>query len=85
VSREQAIAAIEMLLRTDADADSIGAVIFEPVQGEGGYNVIDGDFLKWLRAFFDNNKIVLIADEIQTGCGRSGKCLPANTLMLPRI
>jgi 4-aminobutyrate aminotransferase len=73
VSRDQAIAAIEMLLRTDADADSIGAVIFEPVQGEGGYNVIDGEFLQWLRAFCDKNNIVLIADEIQTGCGRSGK------------
>jgi len=73
VSRQQAIDAIEMLLKTDADADSIGAVIFEPVQGEGGYNVIDGEFLHWLRAFCDHHNIVLIADEIQTGCGRSGK------------
>ena len=73
VSREQAIDAIEMLLKTDADPDSIGAVIFEPVQGEGGYNVIDGDFLHWLRTFCDTHNIVLIADEIQTGCGRSGK------------
>ncbi len=73
VSRQQAIDAIEMLLRTDADADSIGALIFEPVQGEGGYNVIDGDFLQWLRDFCDKYNIVLIADEIQTGCGRSGK------------
>ena len=73
VSRDQAIDAIEMLLKTDADPDSIGAVIFEPVQGEGGYNVIDGDFLHWLRTFCDTHNIVLIADEIQTGCGRSGK------------
>ena len=73
VSRQQAIDAIEMLLKTDADADSIGAVIFEPVQGEGGYNVVDGDFLQWLRTFCDTHNIVLIADEIQTGCGRSGK------------
>ena len=73
VSREQAINAIEMLLKTDADPDSIGAVIFEPVQGEGGYNIADGEFLRWLRNFCDRYKIVLIADEIQTGCGRSGK------------
>jgi 4-aminobutyrate aminotransferase len=73
VSREQAINAIEMLLKTDADPDSIGAVIFEPVQGEGGYNIVDGEFLRWLRNFCDQHHIVLIADEIQTGCGRTGK------------
>ena len=73
VSREQAINAIEMLLKTDADPDSIGAVIFEPVQGEGGYNIVDAEFLRWLRNFCDQYNIVLIADEIQTGCGRSGK------------
>jgi 4-aminobutyrate aminotransferase len=73
VSREQAINAIEMLLKTDADPDSIGAVIFEPVQGEGGYNIIDDEFLHWLREFCDRHNIVLIADEIQTGCGRTGK------------
>ncbi|MFT4730585.1 MAG: 4-aminobutyrate aminotransferase [Granulosicoccus sp.] len=73
VSHEQAIAAIEMLLKTDADPDSIGAVIFEPVQGEGGYNIVQGKFLQWLRDFCDLHNIVLIADEIQTGCGRTGK------------
>ncbi|MDB4223684.1 4-aminobutyrate--2-oxoglutarate transaminase [Granulosicoccus sp.] len=73
VSHEQAISAIDTLLKTDADADSIGAVIFEPVQGEGGYNIVQGKFLQWLRVFCDQHNIVLIADEIQTGCGRTGK------------
>ncbi|MFT6302370.1 MAG: 4-aminobutyrate aminotransferase [Granulosicoccus sp.] len=73
VSHEQAIDAIEMLLKTDADPDSIGAVIFEPVQGEGGYNIVEGEFLHWLRDFCDLHNIVLIADEIQSGCGRTGK------------
>ena len=73
VSRLQAINAIEQLLKTDADPDSIGAVIFEPVQGEGGYNIIDDEFLHCLREFCDRHNIVLIADEIQTGCGRTGK------------
>jgi 4-aminobutyrate aminotransferase len=73
VSREDAIRGIETLLKSDADADSIGAVIFEPVQGEGGYNIADGEFLRWIREFCNQNNIVLIADEIQTGCGRSGK------------
>ncbi len=73
VSREDAIRGIESLLRCDADVDSISAVIFEPVQGEGGYNIVDRELLHWLRDFCDRNNIVLIADEIQTGCGRSGK------------
>jgi 4-aminobutyrate aminotransferase len=73
VSRGDAIRGIETLLKSDADADSIGAVIFEPVQGEGGYNIADGEFLHWIREFCNQNNIVLIADEIQTGCGRSGK------------
>jgi 4-aminobutyrate aminotransferase len=73
VSREDAIRGIETLLKSDADADSIGAVIFEPVQGEGGYNIANGEFLHWLREFCNRHNIVLIADEIQTGCGRSGK------------
>lgn len=73
VSQQDAIGAIDGLLKSDADPDSIGAVIFEPVQGEGGYNIADGKFLQWLRAFCDTHNIVLIADEIQTGCGRTGK------------
>lgn len=73
VSHEQAINAIEMLLKTDADPGSIGAVIFEPVQGEGGFNIAEGKFLHWLRIFCDLHNIVLIADEIQSGCGRTGK------------
>lgn len=73
LTRQDAIAAIDRLLNSDADPDSIGAVIFEPVQGEGGYNIADGKFLLWLRAFCDTHDIVLIADEIQTGCGRTGR------------
>lgn len=73
VSQQDAIGAIDGLLKSDADPDSIGAVIFEPVQGEGGYNIADGKFLQWLRAFCDTHNIVLIADEIQSGCGRTGK------------
>ena len=73
VSLGDAIRGIETLLKSDADADSIGAVIFEPVQGEGGYNIADAGFMRWIRDFCDRHNIVLIADEIQTGCGRSGR------------
>lgn len=49
------------------------AIIIEPVQGEGGINVADGDFLKGLSTLCDQEKVVLIFDEIQCGMGRTGK------------
>ncbi len=49
------------------------AIIIEPIQGEGGVNVVDKTFLKALRTFCDDQNIVLIFDEIQCGMGRTGK------------
>jgi acetylornithine/N-succinyldiaminopimelate aminotransferase len=49
------------------------AVVFEPVQGEGGVNVPTEDFVRGLRAWCDENGLLLIADEVQTGIGRTGK------------
>jgi acetylornithine/N-succinyldiaminopimelate aminotransferase len=49
------------------------AVIVEPVQGEGGINLCEKSFLKDLRAFCDEQDIVLIFDEVQCGIGRTGK------------
>lgn len=49
------------------------AIIIEPIQGEGGVNVVDKTFLKALRNFCDEQNIVLIFDEIQCGVGRTGK------------
>lgn len=51
---------------------AIGAVILEPIQGRGGIHAAPADFLKALRVFCDEEKIVLIADEILTGFGRTG-------------
>lgn len=48
------------------------AVLLEPVQGEGGVNVPEADYLKRVRAWCDEQGILLILDEVQTGCGRSG-------------
>ena len=50
----------------------VGAIIIEPIQGRGGIHVAPPDFLKVLRAFCDEQKIVLIADEVFTGFGRTG-------------
>ncbi|WP_339794590.1 aspartate aminotransferase family protein [uncultured Imperialibacter sp.] len=51
----------------------ISAIIVEPIQGEGGINVADLEFLKALRQLCDDEEIVLIFDEIQSGIGRTGK------------
>ena len=51
----------------------VAAIIVEPIQGEGGYVVPDDAFLPGLRAICDRHGILLIADEIQTGAGRTGR------------
>jgi len=53
--------------------DSISSILVEPILGEGGYVVPPDDFLPSLREFCDRHGILLIADEIQTGLGRTGK------------
>ena len=54
-------------------ADEFAAVIVEPIQGEGGYVVPEDDFLGRLRELCDRHGILLIADEVQSGAGRTGK------------
>ncbi len=54
-------------------ADEFAAVIVEPIQGEGGYVVPEPEFLPRLRALCDRHGILLIADEVQSGAGRTGK------------
>ena len=73
VTIEDTKRAFETLFRSDCPPDQIAAVFFEPVQGEGGYNIATSEFLGYLRALCDEHGIVLVADEIQTGMGRTGK------------
>ena len=73
VSAESSIAAIEKIFRSDVEASRVAAIIIEPVQGEGGFNVAPFNFMRELRALCDRYGILLIADEIQTGFGRTGK------------
>lgn len=56
-----------------ATNDKTLAVFLEPIQGEGGVNVPDDDYLKQVRAWCDERGILLILDEVQTGFGRTGK------------
>ena len=65
--------AVQHLFKADIEASRVAAIVFEPVQGEGGFNVIQPEAVRWLRALCDEHGIVLIADEIQTGFGRTGK------------
>jgi len=54
------------------DAET-AAILVEPIQGEGGVNVPDDEYLPALRELCDDNGILLMVDEVQTGCGRTGK------------
>ncbi len=54
------------------DSSQVAAIIMEPVQGEGGYIVPDREFVKYIRKICDDNGIMLIFDEVQTGMGRTG-------------
>ena len=65
--------AMEQLFKCDIEPSRVAAIIFEPVQGEGGFNPIQAEAVHWLRALCDQHGIVLIADEVQTGYGRTGK------------
>lgn len=73
VSRSDSLAAIDELFHSDVAADRVAAIIIEPVQGEGGFTPAPDGFLRELRALCDTHGIVMIADEIQSGFGRTGK------------
>ena len=63
----------ETVLRRIAPPDEIAAIFVEPIQGEGGYFVPPAGFLPALRALCDRHGMLLVADEVQTGFGRTGK------------
>ncbi|MGQ2905420.1 MAG: 4-aminobutyrate--2-oxoglutarate transaminase [Neoaquamicrobium sediminum] len=73
VSVEDSLAGLERLFQSDIDPERVAALIVEPVQGEGGFNVAPTEFLVALREVADRYGIVLIADEVQAGMGRTGK------------
>ncbi|MEK8026235.1 4-aminobutyrate--2-oxoglutarate transaminase [Pseudaquabacterium rugosum] len=78
VSVDDAIASIEALFKYDVEASRVAAIILEPVQGEGGFYIAPLDFVKRLRALCDAHGILLIADEVQTGAGRTGDWLASD-------
>ncbi|MED5494000.1 4-aminobutyrate--2-oxoglutarate transaminase [Halopseudomonas pachastrellae] len=72
VSDDDAIASIERIFKNDAQPQDIAAIVIEPVQGEGGFYVASPAFMQRLRALCDQHGILLVADEVQTGAGRTG-------------
>jgi 4-aminobutyrate aminotransferase / (S)-3-amino-2-methylpropionate transaminase / 5-aminovalerate transaminase len=68
-----ALAALERALVTQVAAESVAAIVIEPVQGEGGFVVAPRDFMAGIRRICDEHGIVLVVDEVQTGFGRTGK------------
>jgi len=75
VSVADAIASIEAIFKYDVEAERVAAIILEPVQGEGGFYVAPPEFVKAVRALCDQHGIVMIADEVQAGAGRTGTWL----------
>jgi 4-aminobutyrate aminotransferase/(S)-3-amino-2-methylpropionate transaminase len=72
-SAHEALDALERALVTTVAAESVAAIVIEPVQGEGGFVVAPREFLRGLRRICDEHGIVLVIDEVQTGFGRTGR------------
>src|ERR1022692_999390 len=66
-------ATLNRLFATILPPEEVAAVFVEPIQGEGGYIIPPADFLPMLREICDQHGILLVADEVQSGMGRTGK------------
>ncbi|GHD68065.1 4-aminobutyrate--2-oxoglutarate transaminase [Jeongeupia chitinilytica] len=73
ISVDDALAGLQGLFKTSIEAGRVAAIIVEPVQGEGGFYPAPAGFMRALRQLCDIHGIVLVADEIQTGFGRTGR------------
>ena len=72
VSVQDAIDSVESIFKNDIEASRVAAIIIEPVQGEGGFNVAPPELMQRLRTLCDQHGILMICDEVQTGAGRTG-------------
>lgn len=72
ISEDDAIASIHRIFKNDAAPEDIAAIVIEPVQGEGGFYAASPAFMQRLRALCDEHGIMLIANEVQSGAGRTG-------------
>ncbi|MFL5924226.1 MAG: 4-aminobutyrate--2-oxoglutarate transaminase [Gaiellaceae bacterium] len=72
VSVEDALAGLELLFKQDVSPDAVACVVLETVQGEGGFIPMPADFIRALKELCARHGIVYVADEVQSGCGRTG-------------
>jgi 4-aminobutyrate aminotransferase/(S)-3-amino-2-methylpropionate transaminase len=72
ITTEDALAALERAFVTQVAAETVAALVVEPVQGEGGFIPAPKEFMQGLRRICDEHGIVLVVDEVQTGFGRTG-------------
>src|SRR5438132_8336884 len=72
-SAKEALEALERALVTQVAAETVAAIVLEPVQGEGGFVVAPAEFIQGVRRLCDEHGIVLVVDEVQTGFGRTGR------------
>jgi 4-aminobutyrate aminotransferase/(S)-3-amino-2-methylpropionate transaminase len=73
VSEDEALRGLKMAMKADSPAGDTAAIVIEPVLGEGGFYAAPASFLKEIRKICDENDILMIADEVQSGFGRTGK------------
>jgi len=74
-STDASLAALEDIFKREVPAEEVAAIFVEPIQGEGGYIIPPKPFLGELRALCDELGILLVVDEVQTGCYRTGTFL----------
>lgn len=72
ITTEDSLEGINKLFKSDVDPDRVAAIIFEPIQGEGGFYPIPNDLVRAIRKLCDDHGIIMIADEVQTGIARTG-------------
>ncbi|MEI2414808.1 4-aminobutyrate--2-oxoglutarate transaminase [Orrella sp. JC864] len=72
VSVQDALNSVEQIFKNAIEPTRVAAFIVEPVQGEGGFNIAPPEFIAGIKRIADQHGILLIADEVQTGAGRTG-------------
>jgi 4-aminobutyrate aminotransferase len=72
VTTEDALAGLDLLFKQDVDPAAVACVVLETVQGEGGFIPMPADFVQALKGLCERHEILYVADEVQSGCGRTG-------------
>ena len=73
ITSDDAIHELESLFKAEVDPESVACVVLEPVQGEGGFIPMPPDFPRRLKELCERHGILFVADEVQSGCGRTGR------------